>query len=351
MSKEIATVKDFRSYFEEGKKNLSLALPKHLTPDRVVRIALSALMKNPVLLQCSKESVWLCVSSAANLGLEVDLLGSAYLVPFRNNKLNRMDCQLIVGYQGLIDLCRRSGHIESLEAHVVYANDQFVLEHGLNPVLKHIPTLEGEPGEFKFAYAVAQLKGGTKQYEVMTKRQIDEIRKRSKASSSGPWVTDYDEMARKTVVRRLVKYLPKSIEMQNAIVLEEDGFSPIEDVPAEVIETRMTEEKTGQTEKLKNDLKKKGPMSKRLGDEEPEPEPVPDMRVLLAQILTGYASEGITAGQLLAIWGKALTAENLSAEEIGELQDTLTDLQTGDLDRDDFLAQAKKQKQQQAELV
>lgn len=216
-------VGDFAAYFKQKAPAIKDMIPRHLTSERVAKIAVAALMRNPTLLQCKPETVWFCVAQAATLGLEVNLLGSAYLVPFRNNKSGGTDCQLIVGYQGLIDLARRSGNIESIEARIVYEKDQFELENGLDPVLRHKPCFDGDPGKMRLVYAVAKLKDGGKQVEYMTKKEIDSIRARSKAKDHGPWVTDYEEMARKTVIRRIAKYLPKSIEFAQALAIDDAG--------------------------------------------------------------------------------------------------------------------------------
>lgn len=221
----------FADYFKKRLPSLGGLLPKHLTGERVMKIAIGAVSRNPALMQCTPESVWLCVANAASLGLEVNLLGAAYLVPFRNNKTNKSDCQLIVGYQGLIDLCRRSGNIVSIEARVVREKDEFDLDYGRDRPITHKPFLgDGGAGTMRLVYAVAILKDGGRQTELMTRSDVDAIRKRSRAGfkENSPWMTDYEEMARKTVVRRLVKYLPKSIELSTALAAEdraEDGHS------------------------------------------------------------------------------------------------------------------------------
>lgn len=220
----------FKDYLELRKANLRDVLPKHLTPERVCKVALVAYNKTPKLRECTMESLFLSIMQASELGLEPGgALGHAYMVPFKS------DCTLIVGYRGLIELARRSGEIESIEAHVVHERDTFTLRFGLNAALDHEPCLSGDPGEMRFVYAVAKLKGGCVQFEVMTRDQVDKIRARSRSGNNGPWVTDYEEMARKTVVRRLIKYLPLSAEraepLAKALELEDEG--PTIDVSAE----------------------------------------------------------------------------------------------------------------------
>lgn len=211
-----------KTMFEKSKPNMAAVIPKHLSVDRLIKVALFAASKNPILLQCEKTSIWRCVLQSAQLGLEPDgPLGAAYMVPYRNNKTNQYEAQFIIGYRGLITLARRSGEIESIEAHVVYEKDKFKCVLGLNPILEHEPTWEGDPGKPVAVYAIAKLKGGGAQWEMMTRGQVEEIRKRSRAGQSGPWVSDWSEMAKKTCVRRLSKYLPLSVELAKAIEHDE----------------------------------------------------------------------------------------------------------------------------------
>lgn len=238
-----------RDLLDKAKPSMAAVLPKHMTPERLVKLALVACVRQPKLLECDVQTVLQSVMTAAQLGLDCSgVLGSAYLVPFKNNKKNRMECQLITGYRGLIDLARRSGEIETIEAHVIYREDFSEVEYGLNPKLVHKPCLTGDPGPLTMVYAVAKLKGGGTQVEVMTRAQVDGIKRRSKSSENGPWVTDYDEMARKTVVRRISKYLPLSVEVQTQLAREdafeeERGFIDIDMVGAEEIQPEPGESK------------------------------------------------------------------------------------------------------------
>jgi len=202
------------------KKQVQLAIPKHMTVDRLLRVAMTAIRTNPKLMDCTPKSLMACLMGCAQLGLEPEpFLGQAYLVPFKN-KMGQMEAQLIPGYRGYITLARRSGEVQSVSAQCVYTNDQFRLQYGLNEALDHAPE-DGDRGVFKGAYVVFRYKDGSHSFDYMTKGQIDKIRERSKAKDSGPWITDYDEMAKKTVIRRHVKLAPLSIEMAKAAALEE----------------------------------------------------------------------------------------------------------------------------------
>ncbi len=198
------------------------AIPTHLNSDRMARIVLTEMRRVPKLQQCETASLAGCIMTCAQLGLEPgNGLGHAYLLPYDNRKAGTTECQLIIGYRGMIDLARRSGQIISINAYVVHQKDEFSFALGLAPDVQHIPTDEEDCGTLTHVYAVAKLKDGGTQFEVMSRKQVEAIRSRSRAGQSGPWVTDFEEMAKKTVIRRLFKYLPVSVEMQRAVIIDE----------------------------------------------------------------------------------------------------------------------------------
>lgn len=204
----------------EIKAQIGLALPRHMTPERLLRIALTEVRRNPKLAECSQASLLAAVFQCAQLGLEPGgSLGHAWLVPFGR------EVQFQIGYRGMIDLARRSGQIHSIEAHAVYEGDHFDCVLGLESDLKHLPDWSNpnrcDAGKLTFVYAVARLKDGGTQFEVMSRAEVEAVRKRSRSGSSGPWQTDFAAMALKTVVRRLFKWLPISIEMSRAVGLDE----------------------------------------------------------------------------------------------------------------------------------
>ena len=207
------------------------ALPMHLRAniDRYMRVALTTLRETPKLLQCTRPSLLASMMHAAQLGLDVGgAMGLAYLIPYGH------ECKLIVGYKGLVELVYRSNKVRNIEARVVSTTDRFDIELGTTPRIKHIPAL-AEKGEFAGVYAVAHMKDGGIHFEHMTKAQVNAIRDRSRAKNDGPWKTDYEEMAKKTVVRRLVKLLPLSVEVSKAVVLDEQAEAglpqKIDDLP------------------------------------------------------------------------------------------------------------------------
>lgn len=235
-------------------QQIKLALPRHMTPERMARIATTELRKTPKLAQCEPMSFLGAVIQCAQLGLEPGSgLGHAYILPYDVRKKNasgkwetvRTDAQLIIGYRGMIDLARRSGQILSLSATAVYQGDEFECVMGLEPTLKHIPDFDNPDREhadrLTFVYAVAKLKDGGTQFAVMSRAQINAIRGRSKAAESGPWVTDYEAMALKTVIRRLFKYLPVSVELQRAVQLDERADAGLSQDNAFVIDGNTRE--------------------------------------------------------------------------------------------------------------
>lgn len=224
------------------------ALPRHMTAERMARIAMTELRKTPKLMKCEPMSFLGAVIQCAQLGLEPgNALGHAYILPYeKRQKVGGQwqtvatEAQLIIGYRGMIDLARRSGQILSLSATAVYQGDEFECVMGLDPTLRHVPDFNNPDREMAdrltFVYAVAKLKDGGTQFAVMSRSQIDAIRARSKAAESGPWVTDYEAMALKTVIRRLFKYLPVSIEMQRATQLDEKADAGLSQDHGYVIE-------------------------------------------------------------------------------------------------------------------
>ncbi len=205
---------------------LRAQMATHVSPERLARVAWGAIMKTPKLLNATQESVLFCVAECARLGLEPSL-GRVYFLPFDNNKKGVTECQIIIGYQGFLDLARRSGIVSSINARCVYENERFEYRVTIeSPVLVHEPCLTGDKGTLLGAYCIARFKDGGSHVEYMTKSEIDAIRKRSKAANSGPWVTDYDAMALKTVVRRAAKFWPlttASPELADAIQLSDDN--------------------------------------------------------------------------------------------------------------------------------
>lgn len=204
---------------ERQKPEIARALPRHLNPDRMARIATTTLRQTPLLARCTPESFLGALMSAAQLGLEPGPLGEAYLVPFRDGRTGNYQVTFIPGYKGLIKLAWQSGQLADIWAEVVYANDEFDYTLGLERNITHKPA-KGARGEPEYVYAVAKLKDGGTPFVVMAYEEVESIRSRSKASKNGPWVTDWAAMAKKTAVKQLSKWLPMSSEFATAVGLD-----------------------------------------------------------------------------------------------------------------------------------
>lgn len=258
--------KTVQGFFEHNKSALSAVLPQHIKADRLMKIALGALRQTPKLAECSVESLFGATVWCAQLGLEPNTpMGHAYLIPFK--KKGAMEVQCIIGYRGMIDLARRSGQIVSIAAHEVCANDEFEFSYGLDEKLSHKPSLSNR-GPVIAYYAVAKLVGGGYAYEVMSVEQIEAIRDRdgsnawkdeweggrptgTRTKASSPWWDHPVEMGRKSVIRRLFKYLPVSIELADAVQADESfgkqKFDNVLEGEANVIEDPADDEQQAET--------------------------------------------------------------------------------------------------------
>lgn len=211
------------------KSQIAMALPKHITPDKMIRTAVTSFSKNPKLLDCTDVSLLACIMEAAQLGLVPDgVLGQAYLIPFKNTKKGITECQFIPGYKGLIALAMRSNEVSSFQGRIVYDSDFFEYEYGIDDKLIHRPS--GKRGEITHAYAVLKFKNGGRMFEVMTIEELNYIRDTSanyQASQRfkfpSTWDTYKPEMCIKTVIRKLSKYAPLSPEFQRATTLDEQA--------------------------------------------------------------------------------------------------------------------------------
>ena len=217
-----------QQYIKQMSGEIKKALPSVLTPERFTRIVLSALSTNPKLAETTPQSFLGAMMTAAQLGVEPNTpLGQAYLIPYRNKGV--MECQFQLGYKGLIDLAYRSGEISIIQAQMVYSEDSFTYSFGLEPTLKHIPAT-GDRGEPVYVYAMFKTKEGGYGFEVMS---IEEIRifaqKYSKAYDNGPWQTNFEEMAKKTVLKRVLKYAPLKTEFLRGLAQDETIKQEISD--------------------------------------------------------------------------------------------------------------------------
>ena len=207
-------------------KAIKNIVPRGVTPERLCRVALNALTRNEKLQQCSVETIVGAIIASASLGLEPNLIGHAYIVPFYNGKTKQMEAQLQVGYKGLIELARRSGQVQTIAAHEVYEGDKFEYSYGFDEKLVHIPCGEDDPEKITHFYAYYTLHGGGRGFAVMTKDQVNRHRDKFTKSRDksgnvfGPWFDHYVSMALKTVLIKALKYAPMSIEPMESTAIE-----------------------------------------------------------------------------------------------------------------------------------
>lgn len=225
-AKPVKSAQDvFKAQLERSWPRIAAVAPKAMNKERMFQLALSAYNQTPELAKCSTASVLGCLMKCTALGMEpsaVDGLGRAYILPFYNKKTGGTEATFILGYKGMIDLARRSGQLTDISARVVHDGDDFEYEYGLDEKLRHIPSTEPIEGrQLTHVYMVAHFKDGGHYIDVMTRDEVEAVRKRSKAANFGPWKTDYEAMAMKSVIRRAFKFMPVSVEAAGAVNADE----------------------------------------------------------------------------------------------------------------------------------
>lgn len=241
--------KTLQDYMKVMEGQIKRALPSVITPERFSRMVLTALSSTPKLQQCTPQSFLGAMMTAAQLGVEPNTaLGQAYLLPYDNRKKGVTECQFQLGYKGLIDLAYRSGEVTIIQAHEVCEHDEFEYELGMDPKLHHIPAKinRGKPICY---YAMFKTKDGGYGFDVMSIEDIQaHARRYSKAYNSGPWQTNFDEMAKKTVLKKVLKYAPLKSDFVRGVMqddtikneIDEDMYSvPAEDVIYVEVDTNV----------------------------------------------------------------------------------------------------------------
>lgn len=229
-----------QDYVQRMSTQIKLALPANLTPERFQRIVLTAISSNPKLQECTPTSFLGAMMTSAQLGIEPNTpLQQGYLIPRKAKKGDQYvnECTFQLGYKGMIDLAYRSGNIANIGAYTVYAKDEFHVQFGLNPDITHVPCMtdRGDPIAF---YAYYKTKDGGFGFDVMS---VDDVRKHAKQFSesvkrgwSSPWDTNFEEMAKKTVLKKVLKYAPLSTEVAGKLSMDETVH--------DTISSNMTEE-------------------------------------------------------------------------------------------------------------
>jgi recombination protein RecT len=227
-----ATLSSLHQLLEKYKEQIAYALPRHLTPERMIRVALTAVSQRPKLLQCNLLTICGAIVQASILGLEPSsVLGECFLVGFWNKKANDgkggRECQLIVGYHGKIKLVSNTGELLGLNAKPVHVHDEFEFDDGLEPFVRHKYHHVEERGAVYGYWAGAALKNGFKRVDFACKKEIEQHRDRFALTRDkndqifGVWIENFDAMALKTMIHRVCKLLPKSAQAQTAWQLDE----------------------------------------------------------------------------------------------------------------------------------
>ena len=273
-----------QTLLDQYKDQIAAAVPRHVTPERMIRIARTAVSKSPLLQKCDPLTIVGCVIQSSLLGLECDgALGEGYLVPFWNRKARGgqggYECQFMPGYQGLIKLVRNTDQLEMIDAQAVLENDEFDYEYGFDPKLVHKPS-RGNRGAIIGYWAAAVLKTGGKQLVYWSVQEIEDHRdKYSKGAYvmehgkrvlkdgspilQGPWKDSPDWMFKKTVLRQLVKLLPKTAAAQLAVVLDEAQGAGIPqrfnvEVPIELHQTSTDEDEEDLANRMRDQTAETG---------------------------------------------------------------------------------------------
>ena len=273
----VATAPNFNALVRSWIPAMEKVLPRHLTGERMLALVNLVANKTPKLKDCAltkggQLSLYTAVMHASRLGLEIG--SHAHIVPFENRRAGIVEAVLIPDYRGLIHLAVGSGKVQHVDARVVYDGDDFDYQLGTQPLIRHKPKLrEAVPADAQIVafYAVAHL-NGVSGFEVMSKAEVDAIRARSRAKDDGPWVTDYPMMGRKTVVKRLAKFLPQTPELQAAIELDNRAETGQVGTVSDIIDSpdSVNEAVAEQTRQKAEDLKARMAAN---GAEQKAPEP------------------------------------------------------------------------------
>lgn len=318
--KPLRQVKDVRELLanDAAKKQLAAIAAKHMSPERMMKVVANAMRTTPTLANCEPLSMLGALMTCAAMGLEPNtVLGHAYLVPFKNNKKGVTEVQVIIGYKGLIDLARRSGHITAISAGVHYSDDDlWEYEEGTDARLRHRPG--DQEGEKLHAYAIAKFKDGGHAFVVLPWKHVIKIRNGSQnwqsavkfnSTQRNPWHTHEDAMAMKTAIRALSKYLPLSVEFQmaqevderradfGAFALNPDETGPVIDGEGEEVEAEAKEEKPAEDPKSGPKPEAKKPK------EEPKAEAMPPHLQSLLDRIVGDLTDATQPDHIDAILG------------------------------------------------
>jgi recombination protein RecT len=263
-----------RALLAKMKGQFEMALPKHMSADRLMRVALTACQTNPKLLDCTPTSFAGAMMRAAQVGLEPDgTLGRAYLIPRKNNRAGTLECHFQVGYKGLVELCQRSGEIASVRADVVRKGDFLVYEKGINEKLEHREGVGNWDAPITHVYAIIRTKNGGVYWDCWTAEKVEAHRRRFSKDTreDSAWETSWEEMGEKTVLTAVTKLAPKSVEV--AMVTADEARAEA-GLPIDIEVVDLTEKADGPPKTIA-DLKTRAKKDKSQQEEPPPAEEAP----------------------------------------------------------------------------
>lgn len=316
--------KNMKSLLERSWPRIAAVIGNNLSPQRLYQMYVSTINREPQLANCGVESVLSCFMKCAALGLEpsnVDGLGRAYILPYgnKNYRTGQKEATLIIGYKGMIDLARRSGQIRDISARAVHEGDEFAYSYGLNEDLRHVPC--AKPGKLTHVYMIANFKDGGHYFQVMNADEIEAAAKRSPSygKAVSPWKSDYEAMAKKTVIRRAFPYLPVSVEARDAAA-SDDQTPDYSDVLAPAINDAMTP--TIDVDPAQEEEQPQAPAPQQPQQPEAQPEAEPSaVDVKRAEMIRRFQALGVASdAEACETITKILNREVKASDELSEAE-------------------------------
>jgi recombination protein RecT len=255
-STELTPIEAMRGTLTKMSSEFQAALPPQIPVEKFIRTTLTAVQMNPDLLGADRRSLLGACMKAAQDGLLLDGREAAPVI-FRTKEGPKVQYMPMVG--GILKKIRNSGELASISAQVAYENDKFEYTLGDDEHISHKPFLGADRGKPLAVYAIAKTKDGAIYREVMSVSDVDKVRQASRAKDSGPWVQWWDEMAKKTVIRRLAKRLPSSADVDSVLAsdLEASGF--VQQAPQAPINiTPAPQDQVAPLSRLKSSMAAKG---------------------------------------------------------------------------------------------
>lgn len=221
---------ELQAYLESNMSKLAACCPKHFTPEAMIQVACILVHKTPDLLRCTPNSVLNSMVEAGSFGFSLNpKQGECYLIPRKNKDTGHLECTLDIGYRGLAKLVRGNGKVEYVVAHVVHANDHFKVRLSPDPVIEHEPLLGKDRGPVTYVYSMVKFLTGSTIYDYMSKDDVEKIRRTSQKPNGTFWVNYWDEMSKKTVMKRHCKSLDQTPELARAIEIDNEEYQEPDD--------------------------------------------------------------------------------------------------------------------------